>query len=99
MYRNGTVMLLWMLVGCAHKGSDEQTDTPPGATNAGESANVEDNTSDGDSGIETEEYTTWYKDVQPLMKHCTRCHHDGGLGVGDFEPAIVSAMAKLCLAR
>jgi hypothetical protein len=28
---------------------------------------------------------TYYKDVQPILaKHCVRCHHDGGQGVGDF---------------
>ena len=28
---------------------------------------------------------TYYKDVQPILaKHCVRCHHDKGQGVGDF---------------
>ncbi len=101
VYRNGAVLVL-MLVGCAHKVADEQTDTPLGATtDTGESANIEDNTSDGDSGIETEDHTTWHQDVRPLMgKHCTRCHYDGGLGVGDFEdPAVVSALAEIMLSQ
>ena len=38
---------------------------------------------------------TYYADVQPMLaQHCTRCHHDGGLGPGDFtDPAVVQALA------
>lgn len=42
---------------------------------------------------------TWYDDVQPLMaKHCTRCHHEGGLGPGDFtDPETVDLLASAML--
>ena len=45
---------------------------------------------------------TYYADIQPLLaQHCTRCHYDAGLGVGDFTdldtvrsfaPAMLSAI-------
>ena len=32
-----------------------------------------------------QEKYTYYRDVQPILaKHCVRCHHDEGQGVGDF---------------
>lgn len=47
---------------------------------------------------------TWHQDVQPMLaEQCTRCHHDGGLGPGDFTqidvvqalaPAMRAAMAE-----
>lgn len=34
---------------------------------------------------ETDFTVTYYDDIQPIMaQHCTRCHSDAGLGVGDF---------------
>ena len=44
--------------------------------------------------------TTWYADVQPMLAtHCTRCHHEGGLGPGDFtDPDIVMPLADAMLA-
>jgi len=57
-----------------------------------------DDTGDSDEPVEK---VTWHKDIRPLMgKHCTRCHYDAGLGVGDFEdPIVVSAMAEIMLSR
>lgn len=44
---------------------------------------------------------TYYADVKPLLDvHCTRCHYDGGLGVGDFtDPDLVNAMAEIMLSK
>ena len=38
---------------------------------------------------------TYYKDIQPILaKHCVRCHHEDGQGVGDFlNPEDVTALA------
>jgi mono/diheme cytochrome c family protein len=34
----------------------------------------------------TESEPTYYADVKPILAtHCTRCHQDGGLGMGDFR--------------
>jgi hypothetical protein len=43
---------------------------------------------------------TWHGDVQPMLAtHCTRCHHEGGLGPGDFtDPATATALADAMLA-
>ncbi|MCB9743596.1 MAG: hypothetical protein H6740_13430 [Alphaproteobacteria bacterium] len=44
---------------------------------------------------------SYHGDVRPLLeKHCTRCHEDGGLGVGDFtDEDHVLAFADRMLAR
>ncbi|MCB9746271.1 MAG: hypothetical protein H6740_27090 [Alphaproteobacteria bacterium] len=44
---------------------------------------------------------SYHGDVRPLLeKHCTRCHEEGGLGVGDFtDEAHVTAFADRMLAR
>jgi hypothetical protein len=38
---------------------------------------------------------TWYADVEPLaFRHCVACHHDGGVGPGDWtDPAQVEVWA------
>ena len=37
------------------------------------------------SDNETTEDVTWHSDIQPMLdQHCTRCHTEGGQGVGDF---------------
>lgn len=43
--------------------------------------------------------TTYYKDVKPLLDvHCTRCHYEGGLGIGDFtDPDTVVSFAEVML--
>lgn len=42
---------------------------------------------------------TWYADVKPVVDtHCVRCHHDGGLGTGDFtNPTVATAMSEIML--
>jgi hypothetical protein len=58
--------------------SDNNTgDTSGGDTNSGDNVNPGETT-------ETEGLT-FYKDVQPILNtYCTRCHQEGGQGVGDF---------------
>ena len=37
------------------------------------------------SGCATQPEVSWHADVSPMMQqHCTRCHTDGGQGLGDF---------------
>ena len=42
---------------------------------------------------------TYHKDVRPMLdQYCTRCHHDGGQGPGDFtKPETVVALAQVML--
>ena len=44
---------------------------------------------------------TFYADVKPVLDvHCTRCHFDEGLGVGDFtDPDTVTAFAEVMLGQ
>jgi hypothetical protein len=56
---------------------------------------------DGDSGATIDlSDVTYYADVAPMLaQHCTRCHHDGGLGPADFtDPVVVDALAPAMLA-
>ncbi|MEL6343877.1 MAG: hypothetical protein AAFV53_12140 [Myxococcota bacterium] len=40
---------------------------------------------DHDSASAEEGTVTYYEDIKPLLAtHCTRCHDEGGLGIGDF---------------
>lgn len=47
------------------------------------------------------EVPTWYADAKPIVdQHCARCHHDGGLGVGDFtNPDEAVAFGERMVAR
>lgn len=44
---------------------------------------------------------SYYGDVKPILDvHCTRCHFDEGLGVGDFtDPDTVNAFAEVMLGQ
>jgi len=50
--------------------------------------------------IETDFTVTYYDDVQPIMaQHCTRCHSESGLGVGDFtDRQTVETLSEMMLA-
>ena len=71
-------------------GSDVDGDGDEGADGDG----------DADEGP-PDEAITWHEHVKPLMdKHCTRCHYDAGLGVGDFtDPVLVRNFADIMLSR
>ncbi len=63
-------------------------------------------TDDLPTGDDTSELTipgdvTYYADLKPMLdRHCIRCHHDGGLGTGDFNDlSHVDAFAELMLSR
>jgi hypothetical protein len=81
------------LVGC-DPGKDDTSTDDVGGTVADEGVVAD------DSGL-IEQSVTWFEHVKPLMdKHCTRCHYDGGLGVGDFkEIETVKGFAEIMLSR
>ncbi|MEL6347511.1 MAG: hypothetical protein AAFV53_30655 [Myxococcota bacterium] len=53
-----------------------------------------------DDGQSSTDSVTYYADVQPLLeKHCTRCHVEDGLGVGDFtDTNLLTSFAPSMLA-
>ncbi len=56
---------------------------------------------DTDAGGVTEDPLSYYSHIQPIMQtYCTRCHQEGGLGVGDFtDPTMVDLFADIMMAR
>ncbi len=55
----------------------------------------------GCSSQDGSERITWHADIHPMMQqHCTRCHTDAGLGVGDYSDLDqVRAFSEVMLAR
>jgi len=109
------MVLLIALMACGtSEGTGDETSAPDGTADTAPSetetpdetgAPGDDSAPPSDSAPDTappaEDGVTWYADVSPLLqRHCTRCHQEDGLGVGDFNSyPVAAAMAEIMLSQ